>query len=81
MTPSSPPPPHAAWDSASLDAPIAELTSLRKTLLAAELRSAASIQAAALARRQSATNLTHYLALRQVDLRPLQERLARLGLS
>ena len=29
----------------------------------------------------SATNLAHYLALRQHDLRPLQERLARLGLS
>jgi len=29
----------------------------------------------------SATNLAHYLALRQHDLRPLQERLADLGLS
>jgi pyruvate kinase len=31
--------------------------------------------------RASATNLVHYLALRQLDLRDLQERLARLGLS
>ncbi|MEX1055615.1 MAG: pyruvate kinase, partial [Rhodothermales bacterium] len=31
--------------------------------------------------RKSATNLVHYLALRQLDLRELQERLARLGLS
>lgn len=30
---------------------------------------------------QSATNLAHYLALRRTDLRPLQERLAQLGLS
>ena len=32
-------------------------------------------------RGQSARNLVHYLALRRRDLRPLQERLARLGLS
>ena len=32
-------------------------------------------------RRQSAENLLHYLALRSRDLRPLQDRLARLGLS
>jgi pyruvate kinase len=31
--------------------------------------------------QQSAENLFHYLALRSQDLRPLQERLARLGLS
>ena len=32
-------------------------------------------------RRQSAENLFHYLALRSEDIRPLQDRLARLGLS
>lgn len=32
-------------------------------------------------RYQSAENLLHYLALRSRDLRPLQDRLARLGLS
>jgi len=32
-------------------------------------------------RGQSARNLAHYLALRRRDLRPMQERLARLGLS
>ena len=32
-------------------------------------------------RRQSALNLLHYLALRSEDIRPLQDRLARLGLS
>lgn len=32
-------------------------------------------------RRQSAENLLHYLALRSEDIRPLQDRLARLGLS
>ena len=31
--------------------------------------------------RDSATNLLHYLALRQQDLRPLQEKLSELGLS
>ena len=31
--------------------------------------------------QQSVENLFHYLALRSQDLRPLQERLARLGLS
>jgi pyruvate kinase len=33
------------------------------------------------AQRDSARNLLHYLALRQEDVRPLQERLAALGLS
>src|SRR5262245_33960737 len=32
-------------------------------------------------RRRSAANLLHYLALRRRELRPLQERLAALGLS
>jgi len=31
--------------------------------------------------KQSAKNFLHYLALRQRDLRPIQERLARFGLS
>src|SRR5262245_6367945 len=31
--------------------------------------------------RRSAANLIHYLALRRHDLRPLQDRLAELGLS
>src|SRR5262245_42418208 len=31
--------------------------------------------------RPSARNLLHYLALRQHDIRPLQERLAEFGLS
>jgi pyruvate kinase len=42
---------------------------------------AAEIDASALEVRRSARNLVHYLALRQADLRPIQEELASLGLS
>lgn len=41
----------------------------------------ARIEAAAPSRVQSARNLVHYLSMREHDLRPLQKRLASLGLS
>lgn len=46
-----------------------------------EGRHAEEIAAADPTCRESARNLLHYLALRQHDLRPLQRRLAELGLS
>jgi pyruvate kinase len=55
-----------------------ELCLIRAEMLDAE-RDLAGCSAAP--RGQSARNLLHYLALRRRDLRPLQERLARLGFS
>jgi pyruvate kinase len=46
-----------------------------------EREAAPLIDAAHPDRRESAINLVHYLALRRTDLRPLQARLAALGLS
>jgi len=50
---------------------------------AMELERARSVEidAVALEERRSARNLVHYLALRQTDVRPLQEELSALGLS
>jgi pyruvate kinase len=50
-------------------------------MLLNEARAQAWIQAADPSHTDSAVNLSHYLALRRADLRHLQERLARLGLS
>lgn len=58
-----------------------DLQSLRADLAAQAAAGEASIQAAHPGYRDSARNLLHYLALRRRDLRPLQERLAALGLS
>jgi pyruvate kinase len=58
-----------------------ELSSLRKTMLHFEAKGAAMLEGVSPAYAASARNLFHYLALRQHDLRPIQERLAALGLS
>jgi pyruvate kinase len=55
-----------------------ELTALRTAVLAAEPR---LVAAGPVPPPPGARNLAHYLALRRHDLRPLQERLAALGLS
>jgi pyruvate kinase len=60
---------------------IDELSGLRQAMLAAEQRLAPWIAAVHPAHADSARNLAHYLALRRVDLRRLQERLAWIGLS
>jgi pyruvate kinase len=60
---------------------IAALAKLRLRALALESEQADNIVAAHPERRISARNLTHYLALRQSDIRRLQVDLARLGLS
>lgn len=58
-----------------------ELLALRADLHSAPGAAAATLRAIAPARRGSAVNLLHYLALRRRDLRPLQLRLAAQGLS
>ena len=57
---------------------IEELTAIRAAMLAASCRLPKTVHDDF---RASAVNLLHYLALRQCDLRPLQGRLAELGLS
>jgi pyruvate kinase len=70
-----------AWERAECQALVTELQGLRQSMLDCEERLARWIAAAAPEQRASARNLAHYLAMRSVDARGLQERLARLGLS
>ncbi|MFH1085664.1 MAG: pyruvate kinase [Chloroflexota bacterium] len=66
---------------AELQALTGELLAIRAEMLAAEREAAPRLGAIHPAHRASAHNLLHYLALRRRDLRPLQLRLAALGLS
>ena len=70
-----------AWNAEAIEALIDELWSLRKTMLAREIRLRVRLRDVDPTHRPSAINLAHYLALRHVDLRGLQERLARMGVS
>jgi len=69
------------WNLAAITALIDDLGSLRNSMLEHENALAPWVDAVAPGHRASAVNLAHYLALRQVDLRAIQERLAGLGLS
>jgi pyruvate kinase len=60
---------------------IREVEALREGALALERAHADALEALPAAHRASARNLLHYLAVRQHDLRELQDRLAELGLS
>ena len=60
---------------------MAELTTLRHDMVAESAESADRLRAVHPNFRLSARNLLHYLALRRHDRRPLQDRLAALGLS
>lgn len=60
---------------------IAQLDQLHQDAIALEKKFAAAVKAVHPKFRKSAKNLLHYLALRQHDIRELQERLAQLGLS
>lgn len=80
----SAPPPDAAspkWDLSDLDSLIWELWRLRGAMLDHARRLDSWTPHLAPPQRLSAANLAHYLALRSVDLRSLQARLARLGVS
>lgn len=97
MTTSLPPPPATAAPRPPSPAPVAppllpagtddpaavaeRLDALRAEMLRAAADVAARHPAVAPGHRVAAANLAHYLAARREDLRPLQERLARLGLS
>jgi len=69
------------WDVAACEALIDELWALRAAMLAHATELAPALARVDSLHRASATNLAHYLAMRRVDLRSLQERLAALGLS
>jgi hypothetical protein len=69
------------WDLPDIDSLIAELWRLRDVMRGYAARLGPWTTHMAASRQPSATNLAHYLALREVDLRALQSRLARLGVS
>jgi pyruvate kinase len=69
------------WSPAASRDLIKQLWALRKHLLLQESEGALQMSHVADKQRASARNLFHYLALRQIDLRPFQEQLASLGVS
>ena len=69
------------WDPGACRSLIAELSALRAALLQREAALPATLSRVDSSYLASARNLVHYLELRRVDLRPLQEKLARLGIS
>jgi pyruvate kinase len=73
--------PDAAQVQASLLGVATQLEHLEQELRALEQGMQESIERVPLDQRESATNLVHYVALRQHDLRDLQQELAQLGLS
>ena len=68
-------------DDRELAALTAELERARAEMLALEASHAGTLAGILEEQRESARNLLHYLALRDKDRRPLQEQLARRGLS
>jgi pyruvate kinase len=72
---------HSTANGGDLTELIVDLERVRASMLALETSSQETVLALPEAHRESARNLIHYLALRRHDLRPLQERLARRGLS
>lgn len=62
-------------------ATLAELQQLEEVLSQAETEQRQRIDRLPPAMRDAARNLVHYIALRQLDIRPLQHRLTQLGLS
>jgi pyruvate kinase len=69
------------WDAGECTALIEQLWALRESMLDIESRLAPLIGKVAPGFLPSARNLAHYLALRHKDRRPLQEKLAWIGVS
>ena len=69
------------WDHRVCEGLIAELWALRGSMLGHAAGLAPWLAEVAPAHAASATNLAHYLALRRIDLRPIQQRLSWLGVS
>lgn len=70
-----------SWDEEVCKSLIEQLWLLRQSMLEYESTVAPWLDSVAPGYRSSARNLAHYLALRHNDRRPLQEKLAHLGLS
>lgn len=68
-------------DSAELESLLDELLAIRAEIVAGPVHAQAHCAAVHPDHRHSASNLLHYLALRRRDLRALQLRLAKTGLS
>jgi pyruvate kinase len=64
-----------------IDALVREVEALRASALSFEREHASALESLPEDRQASARNLLHYLAVRQHDLRELQDELAELGLS
>jgi pyruvate kinase len=75
------PPSPGDWDEGQIEGLVHELEALCSALIDLEKRQADLLGRLPETQRASARNLLHYLALRRHDIRQLQERLARLGLS
>ena len=73
--------PAEGWDRGAIGALIDELWALRSAMVAFEAGVMPRLGAIAPHFAASARNLAHYLALRRTDIRPLQERLAWIGVS
>ena len=69
------------WDEGVCKSLIEQLWSLRTSMLENEATLAHWLGSVDSSYKASARNLAHYLALRQHDRRPLQEELARIGVS
>lgn len=72
---------HADPGSSDIEHALGELAAIRADMVASQVRSQPLLAAIHANYRESALNLLHYLSLRRRDLRPLQVRLAALGLS
>lgn len=70
-----------AWNTAFCLDLIRQLRQLHRLMRDQEVSFKAAIDRALPEQQQSARNLVHYLALRSVDLQPIQEQLAWIGLS
>jgi pyruvate kinase len=71
----------SSWDARACTRLIAQLWSVRRQMLRQEALLRPRLRYLHPSYRASARNLSHYLALRRADRRPLQEQLARIGLS
>ena len=69
------------WDQGAIEKLIGELWGLRAGMVAYEAAVVPRLGAIAPHFAASGRNLAHYLALRRIDIRPLQERLAWIGVS
>lgn len=69
------------WDSDVLAEILGDVSAIHTAMLRLEAQHRSRLEQSHQSFRESARNLLHYLALRQHDIRSLQEKLALLGLS